>query len=85
MKMSLSLSIEVDEVTVSSNGIVLVRESRKVFQDTMVISEAYHRYSLLPGDNIDDQPERVRNICNAVWTSEVIANFQASNQIQDSS
>lgn len=76
--MSLSLSTEVDEITVSLNGIVMVREVRKVLQDNVAISEGYHRYSLSPGDDISNQPAKVQNICNAVWTEEVVNAYKAS-------
>jgi hypothetical protein len=74
--MALSLIKEVDEITVSFNGIVMVREVRKVMQANVVISEGYHRYSLSPGEDVSNEPEKVQRLCHAVWTPEVIASFK---------
>ena len=78
--MALTLIKELDEITVSFNGIVMVREVRKVMQENAVISEGYHRYSLSPGEDISNEPDRVQRLCNAVWTAEVIASFKEQMQ-----
>jgi len=41
------------------------------------LSQTYHRTSLTPGQDITDQPANVQAICNAAWTPEVIAAYQA--------
>jgi len=76
--MSLSKSITVDQITVTENGIVFYREATRVFEDGVELSKTYHRSSLQPGEELDGVPKNVIAICNAAWTDEVIAAFQAA-------
>lgn len=69
--------ITVDQITVTENGIVLVRKVTRIFDDDVQISQAYHRTSLTPGQDLTGQPENVTAICTAAWTPDVIAAYQA--------
>lgn len=75
--MSLTETTNVDQITVTENGIVLYREITRVFRDDVSIAETYHRYSLLPGQDLTGVPQNVADICNVAWTPEVIAAYQA--------
>lgn len=68
----------VDQITVNENGIVLYREATRIIEDGKVLTQTYHRSSLTPGQDLTGQPEKVVAICNAAWTPEVIAAYQAS-------
>jgi hypothetical protein len=46
-------------------------------EDGNQLSQTYHRTSLTPGQDIADQPSNVQAICNAAWTAEVVAAYQA--------
>ena len=70
----------VDQVTVTENGIVLFREATRIIEDGKVLTQTYHRSSLTPGQDITNQPPKVQDICNAVWTPEVIAAYQAQQE-----
>ena len=76
--MSLSKSTVIDQITVTENGIVLYREATRVFEDGVELSKTYHRSSLTPGQDISGAPANVQAICNAAWTPEVVAAFQAA-------
>jgi len=76
--MSLSKSTLVDQITVTENGIVLFREATRVLEDGVELSKTYHRSSLTPGQDISGVPANVQAICNAAWTPEVVASFQAA-------
>lgn len=76
--MALTKETVIDEITVTLNGTVLYREKISILEDNVVVSSTYHRYSLPPGSNLDNVPAKVVTICNAAWTEEVIADFQAS-------
>ena len=78
--MSLSKSTIVDQITVTENGIVLFREATRILEDGVELSKTYHRSSLTPGQDISGVPANVQAICNAAWTSEVIAAFQADQE-----
>jgi hypothetical protein len=72
----------IDKIEVIENGGVLIREATRIVEDGEEISRSYHRSSLAPGADISNQDPRVQAICNAVWTPEVIAAFEASRQQQ---
>lgn len=72
----LNKQITIDQITVTENGIILVRQVTRIIEDGNEISKAYHRTSFIPGQDVSDQPENVQNICNVAWTPEVIAAYQ---------
>jgi hypothetical protein len=74
--MSFTKSTNVDQITVTENGIVLYREATKIIEDGKEISKTYHRTSLTPGQDLTGQPEKVVSICNTVWTPEVVTAYQ---------
>jgi hypothetical protein len=74
--MSLTKTTTVDQITVTENGIVLFREATRIMEDGNQISQTYHRTSLTPGQSLTGQPANVVAICNAAWTTEVIAAYQ---------
>ena len=74
--MSLTKTTSVDQITVTENGIVLYREATRIMEDGNQISKTYHRTSLTPGQDLTGQPANVVAICNAAWTTEVIAAYQ---------
>ena len=78
--MSLTKEVKIDQITVTENGIVLFREISRIFEDGAELSKSYHRSSLQPGQDISDAPANVQAICNAAWTPEVVAAFQASQE-----
>ena len=74
--MALTKQVSVDQITVTENGIVLVREVIKVMEDDVELSKQYHRTSFVPEDDVSSQPENVQAICKAAWTPEVIASYK---------
>jgi hypothetical protein len=76
--MAITKETNVDQITVCENGIVLYREATRVVEDGNEIAKTYHRTSLTPGQNLTGQPANVVAICNAAWTSEVVAAYQAA-------
>jgi hypothetical protein len=74
----LTKEVKVDQITVTENGIVLFREATRILEDGVELSKTYHRSSLTPGQDISGVPANVQAICNAAWTPEVIAAFQAA-------
>jgi hypothetical protein len=68
----------IDQITVTENGIVLYREATRIMEDGQQLSQTYHRTSLTPGQDLTGHPANVVAICNVVWTSEVVATYQAA-------
>ena len=76
--MSLTKQTVIDQITVTENGIVLYREATRIMEDGNQISQTYHRSSLTPAQDLTGVPANVVAICNAAWTAEVIAAYQAA-------
>lgn len=82
--MALTKETVIDQITVTENGIVLYREATRIMEDGVQLSQTFHRTSLTPGQDLTGQPANVVAICNAAWTPEVIAAYeaqQAANQL----
>jgi hypothetical protein len=75
--MALTKETAVDQITVTENGIVLVRETTTIKEDGVELSKKYHRTSFTPGQDVTGQPSNVVAICNVAWTPEVIAAYEA--------
>ena len=75
--MALTKTNVVDQITVTENGVVLYREATRIMEDGNQISQTYHRTSLTPAQDLTSQPANVVAICNAAWTAEVVAAYQA--------
>ena len=80
--MSITKTTIVDQITVTENGIVLYREATRIMENGNQLSQTYHRSSLTPAQDLTGVPDNVVAICNAAWTPEVIAAYQASQQTQ---
>ncbi len=78
--MALEKQVVVDQITVTENGTVLYREATRIMEDGKQISQTYHRTSLAPAQDLTGQPANVVAICNAAWTPEVIAVYQAQQE-----
>lgn len=75
-------TIGIDKIEVLENGMVQIRQVTKIIEDGAELSRSFHRWALSPGQNIADQDPRVQAICNAVWTPEIVAAFEANRQQQ---
>jgi hypothetical protein len=76
--MALTKETVVDQITVEENGIVLYREATRIMEDGVQLSQTYHRSSLTPAQDLTGVPANVVAICNAAWTTEVVAAYQAA-------
>jgi hypothetical protein len=77
IKMALTEKIDIDRVEVVTNGIVQVRQSTTIYKDGGELVKSFHRWVLTPGQDVSDQAANVQAICQAAWTPEVIAAYQA--------
>ena len=75
--MAITKQTNIDQITVTENGIILYREATKIVEDGVELTKTYHRTSLTPGQDVTGQPSNVVAICNVAWTPEVIAAYQA--------
>lgn len=76
--MSLEKQTVVDKIEVIENGSVQVRTATRIVEDGSVLSTAYHRHVVAPGQDYSQEDARVQAICAATHTTEVIAAYQAT-------
>ena len=70
----------VDSIEVVENGCVQVRTKTAIMEDGKQISGTFHRHVVAPGDNYSGEADRVKAICAATHTPEVIAAYQAAQE-----
>lgn len=75
--MALQEITEIDRIEIVSNGIVQVREATTITKDGEFFARQFKRWALTPGADLAGQPANVVAQCQAAWTPEVIAAYQA--------
>ena len=60
------------------NQIIQVRRADVIKKDGVEVGRTYHRNVVVPGQDVSDQPAEVQAIAAALWTPEVIADYEAS-------
>jgi len=70
----------VDKIEVIENGCLQVRTKTAIHEDGKQISSAFHRHVVAPGDDYSGESDRVKAICVATHTPEVIAAYKATQE-----
>jgi hypothetical protein len=65
--MALTKEVVVDQITITENLTVLVREVTRIMEDEVEISKQYHRTSFLKDADVSAQPKQVQDICAVAW------------------
>tara|TARA_R100000479_G_scaffold64701_1_gene30790 strand:- start:64 stop:309 length:246 start_codon:yes stop_codon:yes gene_type:complete len=60
------------------NKTIQIRTTTIVEEDGTELARSYHRHVVHPGDDVTGETQEVQAIANALWTTEVIAAYQAS-------
>lgn len=80
--MALEKIISPDLIEVIENGSVQVRTKTAILEDGKQISGTFHRHVVAPGDDYSAEDARVKAICAATHTDEVIASYKAAQTAQ---
>lgn len=78
--MGLTETKKVDLIEIIENGSIQIRTATIIEKDGIELTRSFHRHVKHPGENISEEDSRVKAIANIVWTDEVIAEYQASQQ-----
>lgn len=81
--MALEKITSVDLIEVVENGCIQVRTKTAIKEDGVEISGKFHRHIVAPGDDYSAEDAKVKAICAAMHTAEVIAAYKAA-QIKNS-
>ena len=60
------------------NQVIQIRTTTVVEEDGVELARNHHRHVVHPGDDVSGEVQEVQDIAAALWTSEVIAAYQAS-------
>jgi hypothetical protein len=78
--MALTKEIVVDKIEVLENGSVQVRTCTRIMEDGNQISGTFHRHVVAPGADYSAEDARVKAICAATHTADVVALYQAAGK-----
>ena len=82
--MALTKEIKCDKIEVVGDyKAVQCRQATVVLEDGKELSRSFHRHVLHPDSDISGEPQETQDICNAVWTDAVKADwatFQEENK-----
>lgn len=69
-------------IGILDDGQIELRRSRIFLDNTItppdLVGEKHHRQVLEPGQDVSSFPLKIRQICNVVWTPQVIADYEAA-------
>ena len=71
----------IDRIEVVENGSVQVRTKTAIKEDGVEISSKFHRHVVVPGADYSGEDDRVKAICAATHTAEVIAAYKAAQGV----
>jgi hypothetical protein len=74
----LEKKIVVDLIEAVENGTVQVRTKTVILENGKEISNKFHRHVVVPGQDYSNEDAKVKAICTAVHTPEVVAAYKAS-------
>jgi hypothetical protein len=75
--MALTENTSIDKIEVVADWNIQVRQNTIIERDGQFVSNTFHRWVLTPDSDISNQEQKVQDICNAAWTPEVKAAYEA--------
>ena len=75
--MALTKTIVVDRIEVLEDAQIQVRTATVISEDGTELSRSFHRGVLAPGDDTSGLDQRVVDVANAAWTTEVVDAWDA--------
>lgn len=73
-----------DKIEILEDGHIQVREVTRIIENGKVRGKSYRRWVLEPGQDVETQKEKVKNVSAAVWTEEVVAKHEAKKALEAS-
>jgi hypothetical protein len=80
--MALEKTVTVDRIEAFENGLVQVRTKTIITEDGTQISGSFHRHVVAPGDDYSAEDAKVKAICAATHTADVVAAYKAASAAQ---
>jgi hypothetical protein len=68
----------IDKIEVLENGYIQIRQANIIEKNGIEITRTFHRWVLAPGQDLENQEQKVKDIANVVWTKEIIETYKES-------
>ena len=81
--MALTEKTEIDRIEIANQWNIQVRQATVIERDGNFVSRTFYRWVLTPDMDISNQEQKVQDICNAAWTDEVKAAYEAFKAEQE--
>ena len=65
------------------NQVIQIRTTTVVEEDGVELARSHHRHVVVPGQDVSGEVQEVQDIAAALWTTEVVAAYQASIHVMD--
>jgi hypothetical protein len=78
--MALTETTKVDQIEITENNHIQIRTATIIEKDGTELTRTFSRCSFYPGSDVSNEDPKVQAIANAIWTEEVIAAYQASQE-----
>lgn len=59
---------------------VQVRTRTSIREDGKELSSSFHRHTINPGDDLTNESDEVKNICESIFTEQMIADYISFSQ-----
>jgi hypothetical protein len=76
--MALTETTKVDQIEIVGDHTIQVRTAIIIERDGTEISRTFHRHIISPGNDVTNEDPKVQTIANALFTEEVIAEYQSA-------
>jgi hypothetical protein len=80
--MALIENTNIDQIEIVNDWNIQVRQATVIEKDGVQVARTFHRWVLTPDMDISDQEQKVQDIANAAWTTEVKAAYEAFKKEQ---
>lgn len=70
-----------DAITIRDTGHLEIRIANLVMEDGVEIAKNYHRRVITPGDDVTNEPQKIKALANLIWTPAMIAAAQAARNL----
>ena len=59
-------------IGINDDGALEIRRTRVIMDGAEAVAEKHFRYVLEPGQDVSDQPAKIKQIAQVVWTPQVV-------------
>lgn len=63
--------------SITEDGVIQVRKITRIMENDKELGKSYFRKCIAPGDNYEDEDHRTKKIAKAIFTEELVLEYQA--------